>query len=143
GVGSLHQLTTEPPAVLTQALQTKLMPMPGLPATVRQVAPGSANGWEDPSVGAAAARVLVEGGGGDRGEPSWASLGRMVQETQFAHVRRRAEFLAKRLGVDAGDYVAQTRPLVIDHPYRNLVEWYGRRESQGPRAAAALLHDID
>jgi tetratricopeptide (TPR) repeat protein len=66
-----------------------------------------------------------------------------VQETHFVHVRRRAEFVAIKLGTDAGDYVADVRPLVADHPYRNLIEYYGRLHSQGPRNALSQLKDLD
>ena len=119
GVSVLHEATSAPMAVYASEVPRRLQAMADLP-------PGIVAQLDAPVNEVPAAKALVaEGRTSDRGEPSWAVLGGLMDETRFVHVWRRADFLAYRLGVPAGDFVQEALRMVADHPYRTLIESYG------------------
>jgi len=61
----------------------------------------------------------------DSGEPSWAALGRMVQETTFALAERRAYSIYFN-GKQPLAAFAQCRALTADHPYELVIRAYSR-----------------
>ena len=77
---------------------------------------------EEPEI----ARAFVAAGKSedDQGEPSWSSLGRMLVDVRFAQVIRRAYFMQWTWNVPVAEFVAEARPLVIDHPYLPLFDSY-------------------
>jgi len=77
----------------------------------------------------------------DAGEPSWASLAHLIQETSFIHVWRRANFERHCLGVPAEDFLTLAAPLVADHPLRPFVDtlwWDAVKRRQAIEQAARL-----
>ena len=116
--------------------------IPTLPDDVRRAVPRSADDLRDAAVGAELARRLVRAGDADVDEPSWAALGRMVQEHQFVNVQRHAWHVVYQFGGDAAGDVAAGRPLVEDHPYRALVESYAFDAKRRPSEVLRLLEGI-
>ncbi|MDZ4780272.1 MAG: hypothetical protein SGJ19_08475 [Planctomycetia bacterium] len=58
----------------------------------------------------------------DTSEPSWAALGKMINEVSFLQVMRRITFESDSLAVDPEQSVAFFRPLVAQHPYRGFLD---------------------
>ena len=116
GVAYLHVLTELGPEAFSKLMLARLKPMTDLPKSVRDA---GRNNWQSPATRAAAARAMVDAGapGRDAGEPSWAVLGRQVQEVHFVHSYRRAYFMARQWGVDARGYLREVDPMLADHPY--------------------------
>ena len=116
GVRYLHVLTELGPQQFSQLMLSRLKPWAELPEPVRAA---GRKDWQAPATRAAVARALVEAGAPekDRAEPSWAALGRQVQEVHFLQVYRRAFFMERQWGVDGAGYAKQAEPLVADHPY--------------------------
>ncbi|MDR3637083.1 MAG: tetratricopeptide repeat protein [Isosphaeraceae bacterium] len=136
GVSVLHEATTTPIEVYAREVPRRLQAMADLP-------PGIAPQLDDPANEVAAAKALIEvGRSGDRGEPSWGVLGRLMDEVRFVQVSRRAVFLAFSLGVPAGNFVKSARPLVADHPYRSLIESFGVDFARDGSRYRALLQEV-
>ncbi|HWE38622.1 MAG TPA: hypothetical protein VG406_18880 [Isosphaeraceae bacterium] len=116
-LAELHRATAAAPRVLAMALPSRLKEAPGLPDRVADLIGREADVHD-------LARALVRAGDAteDAGEPSWATLGRLVQETQFIQARRRLEFLRDSLGVPTRDEVEAALPVIGDHPYRLYIE---------------------
>ncbi len=76
----------------------------------------------------------------EKAEPSFAFVGRLIQETNFVHVERRVHFMADMWGVDVSDFLQQSKPLIEDHPYRVFVESFGNPQSD--RAGKLVLLEV-
>ncbi len=127
GPGMLNQLTPAGPAIFGQSLGARLEEIHGFPpAVIKQVKEHRRPGGNPEARAIVAAALVAEGTAGkDVGEPSWAALGRLIQETTFIHVYRQAKLIAMAWGVDASGYAQEAKPLIAEHPYRNLIEAYG------------------
>jgi tetratricopeptide (TPR) repeat protein len=139
GVSFGHELTVYGEPVLSLWLANRLTPVKDLPPAARRALP---NLQRDPTAVQGALEIadaLVAASGDE--ELPWSVLGRLVRETQFINVQRRADFLANHLGVDASEYVRQYLPLVKNHPYRGLIEIYGLNHP-GPSQMREKLKDI-
>lgn len=58
----------------------------------------------------------------DAGEPSWQTMGTLLEEVTFAHVCRQLEYLSSSLGVPVDDVLPQLLPQVADHPQILFIE---------------------
>jgi tetratricopeptide (TPR) repeat protein len=116
GVAYLHGLTQLGPEAFSKVMLARLKPMADLPESVRDA---GRNNWQSPATRAAVARAMVDAGapGKDAGEPSWAMLGRQVQEVHFVQTYRRAYFMARQWSVDTRGYHGEVAPIIADHPY--------------------------
>ena len=94
-------------------------------------------------------KALVKAGepsGSDRGEPSLAALGRMIEETHFLHTWRRAAFLRDSLGSNIESvrrFVESSMPLIgADHPFRPFIEHFGVNYVEDPARYDDLLTSV-
>jgi tetratricopeptide (TPR) repeat protein len=128
GPGMLNELTEQAPQTFSAILAAKLEAQPGFPKDLTDRI-GDFRKAADPSGRETICLGLIDQGTSDRdrAEPSWAALGRLVQETTFAHVLRKAYLIAEGWGVDAGDYVNSVQSRISDHPYKMVVDYYGMR----------------
>ena len=60
----------------------------------------------------------------DSGEPSWATLGRLIHETSFSQIWSRSRFLKEYLNVSADEFIDTASPLLENHSCRALVDVY-------------------
>lgn len=141
GVSANHVLTELSPAALARSLQVRLPDCPGLPPAVRTALDAAVKAGFDPQSARAVTAALIDAGDGDTGEPSWAVLGRLVEDAQFVHVERRARFMREQWAVDPDDFLAAARPLYRDHPYHGLIECYELPRPPAPDDLAARLKD--
>ena len=77
----------------------------------------------------------------DAGEPSWATLGRLIQELDFVQVWRRAKFERYSWSVSADDFLEASASLVADHPYRAFIATHAWEE-QAQLAARKELANV-
>jgi hypothetical protein len=136
-VGVGHWATAAGLQAFTESVPRRLGELPGLPGAVAAKLPGGDE--------AEVERALLEAsrGVGDRGEPSWGSLGRMVRDGRFALLIRRAVFMKWIWSVPTADFVAEARPLVADHPYLPFLESLAVDYVRDPDGYAALLRRVD
>jgi hypothetical protein len=127
GPGPLNDLVESVPQAFGAYLGANLQLQPGLPRSVSDQINSLRRGEANPTGRELVCQSLIKEGdpASDKGEPSWAALGRTVQEDTFVQVRRKADLIAYMWGIDASDYVAQTRDLVADHPFKGVLDAYG------------------
>lgn len=140
GVSYLHMLTEMGPSAMVQALRTEL-PRIKDPPEVKDAWTKAHTNPDLITDVADVARAMVNAQ--EPSEPSWSVLGRRIEETNFVQVERRAQFMAKSWGVDAGDFVGSAMPMVKDHPYRSLIESYALGLSSDPEIRKRLLRNLD
>ncbi len=134
GVISNHKLTVLAPETMFQILPDEIKLLKVVPQTVQR-AIDQASGNEDPFANLQlACQSLVTAP--DPAEPSFTLGGRILEETNFMHVMRRAYFMAHQWGVDASDYVNQAEPLFKGHPYAVFIE--GLKRNKGPSFDAEM-----
>jgi tetratricopeptide (TPR) repeat protein len=133
GPGMLNELVHTGPDVFSKTLGLKLQKMPSLPQSlVDQInhlkQPG---GNPDGRGRIKLCRELIAEGAPEKDnvEPSWAALGRLIQETTFAHFQRMDNLVSEQWGVDASEDVKAAEPFVMDHPFKFVIETYGFRHS--------------
>jgi tetratricopeptide (TPR) repeat protein len=127
GPGMLNELSQTGPNVFSHLMGTRLEKLPKFPKALADQIETFKRPDGNPTGRETICQELISSGSpdNDKVEPSWAALGRMIQETTFEHVRVMADLIARQWGVSATDYVNQSLPLVQDHPYRFLIEAYG------------------
>lgn len=116
GAGSFRTTTLAGLRAMDDTIPRRLKQLPGLPGKAR--AELDAGGPE-----ASVVKSLVGAGESpdDLGDPSWASLGRMVADTRFALVYRRADFLKHVLEGPVDGFLKDAWPTVADHPHRSAL----------------------
>ena len=57
-------------------------------------------------------------------DPSWALLARLIDETTFYQLCRKAHFLTKLAAVDADSFIQATGEVLAEHPYRYFLWRY-------------------
>ena len=131
GPGMLNELSQTGPQIFSRLMGTRLETMPKFPQALSDEIEGFKRPGGNPTGRETICQELIARGSPEKDsvEPSWGALGRMIQETTFAHVRVMSDLIAVQWGVDASDYVSQSLPLVKDHPYRFLIEAYGKWDS--------------
>jgi tetratricopeptide (TPR) repeat protein len=142
GVISGHDLTERAPTLMLATVRADLGRLPALPpATRAALAAAAAAARPDPVHHLTAVSAsLVSDADAAPAEPSFALAGRILQETNFVHVMRRATFLADYLGTDSSDYVASTAALVDDHPLQPYIQ--ALTKPYGARADALRSLDV-
>jgi tetratricopeptide (TPR) repeat protein len=144
GVVPNHRHTVASLEVLRLALPARMTGMAGLPEGVRQLITRAGRD-PSPAVSASLGQALIDASAGgapaaDAGQPSWAVLGRILQEAQFLAVERRAAFEAFSLGVDPSQFIQQSLPLFQSHPYAGLIRSYALPHQATPQKRALLEH---
>ncbi len=131
GPGMLNELSETGPKIFSQELGSELQKLPSFPKALSDQIDGFRRPQGNPNGRETICEELIQTGAPDRDatEPSWAALGRLIQETTFAHVWRRANLICVQWGVDASDYVNEVQPLIADHPFKYVVDTYGLRHS--------------
>jgi tetratricopeptide (TPR) repeat protein len=119
GVASGHELTELAPQVMLASLPDEISRMKVVPGSVDD-ALRAARGNADMTANLAAVPKSFLAAT-EASEPSWALAGRILQETNFVHVERRAYFMSSMWGVDCSDYVQSADPLIADHPLRQYI----------------------
>jgi tetratricopeptide (TPR) repeat protein len=127
GPGMLNDLSERGPQLFSELLGDRLEQMPQLPEPVAERVRALRRPTGNPLGRETVCQSLLAQGqpAQDLGEPSWGALARMIQEITFVHVQRRAALIAQQWGIDASDYVAEVRPLIAEHPYKNVIEILG------------------
>jgi hypothetical protein len=116
GPGMLNELVNTGPEVFSKTLGENLEKMPSFPQRlIDQIhqfkrPEGNPGGRGREQI----CQELIKEGAPeqDNVEPSWAALGRLIQETTFAHVQRMAYLICMQWGVDASDYAAEAAPSI-------------------------------
>ncbi len=146
-IGLGHRFTTQGPLMFAEHLPRRLAELPDLPDSVRAALPArreqpgllarlfvgdKASEGEDESLVAGLflprtpriVTALLEAGmpERDQSEPSWAVLGRMIEETLFMHVTDRACFMRYTWSVETEDFLDEVTPLVEAHQYAVMIE---------------------
>ena len=134
GVAYLHVATEMGPQVHEGALANELEALNPLPPNVAAVVAGLKQSGPQPTTVAPVGVELAKAS--EEAEPSWAAIGRTLQEIDFFQVRRRAEFMSQWWGVDTSGFVRQAMPLVADHPYLPLIKAYGLYTGTRPEGFA-------
>jgi tetratricopeptide (TPR) repeat protein len=116
-------------ATLAESMVQRLGEMEEVPAGVEEELRGSST---------RGVTALVAAGREDAGEPSWAVLGRMIQESQFVHVERLAYLLAVQFEMEFAELIDAVEPLVTEHRYRPLIESYAAGDADASEHAALL-----
>ena len=138
GVRTGHQATTEWLMIPAKTLYPRLAAMPGLPESVaklvRDVDPATLvnSPGNEFALRVKVTRALL--GIEEPGEPSWASLGKMIGELSFVQAWRRVRFEVEFLGIPADRSLGMFAPLVADHPYGAYLDVYA--SDQKAKAAA-------
>ncbi len=57
----------------------------------------------------------------DAGQPSWQTLGRIIEELLFIQMYRRAEFMVCPWNVSPHEFIVEAFPLIKAHPYAGVV----------------------
>jgi tetratricopeptide (TPR) repeat protein len=138
GVSNGQWSTSAGLTAFTEAIPGRLGELPGLAMSV-------ASKLRDGATETEVERALIAAGrdDGDRGEPSWGSLGRMVMDARFALLIRRAQFMKATWNVPTDDFVAETRSLVADHPYLPLLDSYAVDQRINPAGFARLIQQVE
>jgi hypothetical protein len=127
GPGMLNELSETGPTVFSQTLGTELQKVPSFPKQLSDQIDGFRRPEGNPTGRETICQELIEMGVPERDavEPSWTALGRLIQETTFAHIERKANLIADQWCVDASDYVRAVQPLVAEHPFKFVMDVYG------------------
>ena len=139
GVSNLHSATVYGPMIMAAYLPIQLLQLPGMPNSLAKSLSArmkSDDASEDsdesdeetaessdeyltslqsqiPKIVQSLTRAAEKS---DRGEPSWAALGNLVEDTLLVHLLRRADFLKYAWGVESDEFVNNSLPLVKRHP---------------------------
>jgi tetratricopeptide (TPR) repeat protein len=131
GPGMLNELSQTGPQIFSKTLGDRWEKMPSFPRPLIDQIESLKRPGGNPAGREQICQALIDAGAPERDavEPSWAALGRLVQETTFAHVQLMANLISEQWGVDASDYVSQSQPLVADHPFKFIIDTYGIRHT--------------
>ena len=144
GPGMLNQLVEIGPMNFSSSLGIGLEKMPGMPKSVIQQIEELRRPEGNPQGRELICQALIGQGlpANDRTELSWAALGRDIQETTFAHIRRKADLIAIRWGVDASGFAAESAPLIHDHRFEGVIQAYGAMHAGGMDDAMNALKRV-
>ncbi|MBO0701154.1 MAG: hypothetical protein J2P46_22345, partial [Zavarzinella sp.] len=119
GVGAQHTTTLAGLQVMTETFRTRVTEMPGLPKIVADALPQTV-----PEADLVKALTAAAKSRDDRGEPSWAALGKFAQEARLVQVNGRLMFLRHVFGVPTDEFFEEAKPLVADHPLFPYIETF-------------------
>jgi tetratricopeptide (TPR) repeat protein len=134
-VGSRHRSTATYLNVLADEMPARVAELPGLPeaavAKARAKAP-------EPELW----RALAEAAAQDRGEPSWATLGRLLREDRFVSIWRRVDFMKNAWSVPVEEFVEEVQPLLEGHPYKDVIRLYALDPKRDREAYRKLAFEL-
>jgi tetratricopeptide (TPR) repeat protein len=135
GVSNQHVVTVIGPETLERTLAVRLREIPGLPDAVLGVLdnpPGLGIVGGDPAWAGGSQRIALiqalissAAAGKDSNEPSWETLGRLLEDVTFVHVYRRIAFFVSGLALPPASYQEELQAalaVIANHPYRAFVE---------------------
>ena len=128
GVSNLHSATVSGAKVFEEHFRDRVEEQPGLPDDCRAV-------LEDPEVASAKVFSALRKAGTpmqDRGEPSWAVLGNLLQDVQYAQAWHRLDFLSRALRVDAPNEVKSEIERLDGHYFLPLIESFAFDPNRQP-----------
>ncbi|HKB05165.1 MAG TPA: hypothetical protein VKD90_23270 [Gemmataceae bacterium] len=127
GVSAKHSSTVAGMEAMTKTFPERVADMPAVP---KVVADALAPGTPEPDL----VKALVEAGKSrdDRGEPSWAVLGRLAQEARVVQANGRLIFLRDTLAVSATEFLNEVKPLISDHPLAGYFETFALDRARNP-----------
>jgi tetratricopeptide (TPR) repeat protein len=142
GVGMQHQTTLQAAEIFKRSIFNELPKMTDLPQNVRDTLDAVQPQANVPKSRADIAAAVVAAGDAaqDTAEPSWAVLGRMMQDTYFAQTQRRVYFMAFVWGLDqseVAEFNTAAKTLIGDHPYMPVLDAYAAWHTW-PKALALL-----
>ena len=120
GVISGHDLSERAPAIMLETLPDDIKLLRVVPTTTQQALAAAQNSSDHVRNLNRVCKSFLSAT--EPAEPSFALAGRMLQETNFVHVMRRATFMADSWNVDCSDYLDSVAPLIEKHPFRRYVE---------------------
>jgi tetratricopeptide (TPR) repeat protein len=140
GIAAGHGLTEMPFPVMLRTLRDDIHLLPAVPATVADAftAAGLSSDHIANLANVSAAFITAA----ETSEPSYCLAGRIIQETNFVHVQRRAEFMADQWSVDAGDFIQQMQPLISGHRFEPYIQSLAHpAQTRGQLLAAMEISD--
>lgn len=138
GVSNLHSATQSGAKVFEEHFRDRVEEQPGLPDDCRVV-------LEDPEVSSAKVFASLRKAGTpmqDRGEPSWAVLGNLMQDVQYAQAWQRLDFLTRVLGVDAPNEAKSEVRRLQGHYLLPLVENFAFNSNRQPDEVIKKLRAV-
>lgn len=130
---TLHIVTQLAPAVLQQTAAARLGRLSALPSATTELL-----NRPDVSVSELAESLLTAPAADDEGEFSWRVLGRMLEETEFIQLWRRAYFVRFQWAVPADDFLAAIEGLASAHRFRPLIDLCSSDAARAQSAAEAI-----
>jgi tetratricopeptide (TPR) repeat protein len=142
-LGLINQAAIIGPSTLNDTFGRRLKAIPGVPVSPAELeAAGEVAEVATKLPPVAKALVAAGDPDKDRVEPSWAVLGRTLQDLQFAQAAREADHQRRILGWSADevkDFVRTAMPAVADHPLRDFIVSYSVDPRRQPDAYRGLL----
>jgi tetratricopeptide (TPR) repeat protein len=130
GVGTMHRITRTGPDTFSEHLIQRVAEQPGLPKAVTGLL-----AKDRPKEAAVYAAMRQSGKSAeDRGSPSWAALGSLLQETRFTQAWYRLYFMGFQWSVSTAETARAMLPPLEGHPRRGLVEAFTTDPRQNPTA---------
>jgi len=137
------------PAAMKRFLLPRLAAIPDLPPGIREVAdavpqagrrafaePGEDHPFSPVAANIAAALISANDAGA--GEPSWAVLGKLIEEEQFTQIANFFGVITDATETPLAELVDAVMPLIKDHRYA----WYVKSFSIHPQADTKRFYEI-
>jgi tetratricopeptide (TPR) repeat protein len=144
GISILNEATVSGPTMLAGRIYSRVADLPGLPESIKKVCDDHEQGAAEPETRPRLWQALKAAP--DASEPSWAVLGRLIQETTFAQVCRRLDLARHKWAAQMPTVVKimnENRSLVEDHPYRPFVESFALDRNRQRREWEATLSKLN
>lgn len=135
GVGVPHQVTEGYLEILSQIVPGRVAGLPGLPEAL-------AAKLRDAKSQVDFQQALLDEGSRDADEPTWSTLGRILQEEHFTSIWRRVDFMRYQWGVPVDKFVAAAVDMLKDHPYRDLIRSYSVDPQRDPASYKKIVENL-
>jgi len=139
----LNELSETGPTLFSQMLGSDLQKFPSFPKTLSDQIDGFRRPEGNPTGRETICQELIALGAPERDgtEPSWTALGRLIQETTFAHIERKANLISEQWCIDASDYAKEVQPSVAEHPFKFMIDVYGLKHSADMETLKRTLNE--
>jgi len=124
GVRYNHRLTMHGLQMLGAAAPQHLRAMEGVPPSVSAFVLFGGRGWDAIPLSRVAGLLVDDALESTEPDPSWAMLGRLIQETQYRQIQQRLAFMAHQWNVSVDETLAQLCPAVADHRFVAVLDSY-------------------
>lgn len=138
GVSGGHAATLENWESFTDSFGKRVGALPTLPADAKAVVANDGAEADLLESLSEADNLLTDDNG-----VTWAVLARYARETRFVQADARMDFLRRRLGVPAREYLESIRDHVSDHPLYPHLQAYDVEPDRQKNEYAALLARLD